>query len=1070
MRNNPAAQQEAAVFLEALRAEEPVNARDLLDKHKDAPDILDAVGEELSKLDKKQQELISLNLRNLEKQISATEQNEETSRLKAQVETWRKSLETAHVSVSAEARASETTQTEETNEELPSTPPQGFVDTMKVYASKTKEWAKEQLDVTKWSSTKKATVATLTLGAAALLAYLAFRKSKAEGGEREKERNGFPKWLLWVPVLGIASWGAYKLYQHSQSINDITENLQSTSENIAGGAGAIRDIATGAGTELASTGAEVADTLYRDGKFWIDLFSKDDLSEAMQHFIVSGAILAVENGMTVLHVASRTIVLPGLSIEKFLKWGATGEKDEDIWLVYGQAGAAYFMGKTAFNLLARGHLQIPLTRKDALFTALKIGSGPLDMVADALSIGGTAARGAHGREAVYIRYARQNIVAKGMRKYRMWRLSGKPEGIQRGLKYWKSLMRDCDIMQMFKGEGKLFSEQEYEKAVNARKALANKIAKALNRLSPKDLEKSGLKELKKYSNLEVAEFEKWTDKYINDLIPSQAKNTVTTSAATSPHIPGELTEASPVRKAAGAERMTPEPAPRTSAPSSEGPRLYDPDNLLDKEARTASDAVTESADAMPRTTDELFSAIADARNAGDDARLAKLMESPLLRETAKNGNKEAQALLRARTFAARALSRGKETARIAGKVAGPALAGFGILLDTYLVIDNEVQLAEARKKQDALEIDRLEARGRSLKAAGIGGVATLALAGPAGLVVGAAVAAASVYTEAVYASVEEWNRTAESWKKLDTATLLQEIERYVGEVSAANVTASPGVLAGNLEGVNAVNSDVRSEIYAAYLVRSTLLPKMHAETDAQYADRVKLAVRSKLAYISNVTGRSFDRVTTDTLRNADAYAELVALKEKRRSMNLPLTVTFPSIGGDMTIDLEKVDVTRTERGELWKMLNEYEKSIKPMMTAIEMQAAFEAGRDAGIDYREKTKAALHEAVLAEIRHDVHRAEQSLRNVNFSGIADEHERTVVRMLIAAEQEKSVATLTELVGTETFTGEQFAKTIDTLRSNIQGMTANAQTTYDNAPDSMKKQTYGEEQSNILIALTS
>lgn len=226
-------------------------------------------------------------------------------------------------------------------------------------------------------------------------------------------------------------------------------------------------IAKGAGGKLAQTGGEVSDVVKKDAKFWIDLFQKENVSDAMKQVADEGGALALENGAVLLHIGTQAIALPIEATAKIISWIATGKRDEDFWIVYGASGAAYVMGQKTFNLLVRGEWKtlIPLTKKDIALTALKIASGPLGAGRDLLSTT-VKARNAVGREALMLRYGRQSLAGKVWSAFTYEKFSGSlktPKKFLAAVEHYERLERDCVVMRNFsQGATRLFSETELQ--------------------------------------------------------------------------------------------------------------------------------------------------------------------------------------------------------------------------------------------------------------------------------------------------------------------------------------------------------------------------------------------------------------------------------------------------------------------------------------------------------------------------------------------------------------------------------------------------------------------------------
>lgn len=416
----------------------------------------------------------------------------------------------------------------------PEEPPKNFVQWVGKTATDIKE------DFVKGDAwTKAGYIAGGVVGfmAARWLWHKAFGDGTNEGWVR---KTG--KWLL---TLGAAATGMVGIksvmdwWNHKASgVPFLPPELQPPPEVTD----ATRDIVQGAGAELATTTGKVLDVASKNAAFWIDLFSQPNIGEGIEYALSEGGALALENGGLVLYIGYRAIVLPADSIGKFAKWYATGKRDTDLWMIYGGAGAAYVIGEKAFNLLVRGQLKslLPLSKKDALLTVLKIGSGPLGAVRDALTLSGTALT-EEGRKALKLRYVKQSIVGKFWNRISKASLAfHSDEGLLAAIEEWKNVQRDCEIMENFSTGGwRMFSETEFQLMEHSRKDLAKNIQNAVKRLNITSDTPEIIREIAGQKDLGLKEFEKHMDDIRNKILnlPSNQKAVVMPAEGTIPKSP-----------------------------------------------------------------------------------------------------------------------------------------------------------------------------------------------------------------------------------------------------------------------------------------------------------------------------------------------------------------------------------------------------------------------------------------------------------------------------------------------------------------------------------------------------
>lgn len=376
-------------------------------------------------------------------------------------------------------------------------------------------------------------------GAVALgAAWLAHKVWASTIGDTEKP--GFLRKLGKMLLLGAAGVaGVIGLSKLKDLMNDRANKL------IPGWMRGTMDVGSGAGGKIAERAGQGFDVAKKDAKFWVELFSKEDVSEALAYTFKAGIPLMYENGKFFVVNAGEAILLPGLSILKFSKWIATGKKDDDVWIVYGKAGAAYFMGKTALNLLTRGQLGIPLTIKDSVITGIKIAGGPIGAMHDAASLAGTGMRQG-GKEAIRIRYISQSLPGKVIRNVSNYFKTNltTTDGMLEAVEAWKHMQRDTEVMEQFsKGMFGLFTETEAKSGANARAAFADSIQQAMKKFDvPKDAPQV-LHDMKKNAFAGKALFENEMDKAYTAWKQAEAAKSVPTAKAQVPFASREAAKA-----------------------------------------------------------------------------------------------------------------------------------------------------------------------------------------------------------------------------------------------------------------------------------------------------------------------------------------------------------------------------------------------------------------------------------------------------------------------------------------------------------------------------------------------
>lgn len=292
-------------------------------------------------------------------------------------------------------------------------------------------------------------------------------------------------------------------------------------------ADAARDVTQGAISELSTTAGKTAEVAGKTVEYVTHLFQQEDISEGMKYAVTNGIPLAWDGIGLTMHIAGRAIALPLVSAEKLGKWLLTGNKDQDIWLVYGQSGVAYLVGQKLFNLVMRGQVKtlIPLTKKDIALTVLKVASGPFGAAKDALALGSTAVV-KDGARALQIRYIKQSAIGAGVDALRRVQLLRKPDEILKAIKEWQVMNSDCDIMKKFSNRKlRLFSETEVLHAIENKKLFGLEIKKIIQKMDITEDMPEVLRKLKLMSNTNMETFDEELNKAWSEYLESSKTGT-----------------------------------------------------------------------------------------------------------------------------------------------------------------------------------------------------------------------------------------------------------------------------------------------------------------------------------------------------------------------------------------------------------------------------------------------------------------------------------------------------------------------------------------------------------------
>lgn len=222
----------------------------------------------------------------------------------------------------------------------------------------------------------------------------------------------------------------------------------------------------------------------------------------------SGAIILWDGISFIGYVAAENlgkgVVLNGLTMVKMAEILATRSINDDFFYVYAEGGASYLIGKKALNLVMQGKLNIPMTKKDAIVTVLRIAGGPLDMVTDLLSHSSLALRRG-GLKAIRLRYVNKSLPMVPVR----WsyesvylRKIDSEKKLMKAVELWSERADELTTMRNFSYGGfDLFSEAEVNKAERNLETFRESIREASQIVPLQNESPEILKEMKKNADL-----------------------------------------------------------------------------------------------------------------------------------------------------------------------------------------------------------------------------------------------------------------------------------------------------------------------------------------------------------------------------------------------------------------------------------------------------------------------------------------------------------------------------------------------------------------------------------------
>lgn len=422
---------------------------------------------------------------------------------------------------------------------------------------------------------------------------------KASGDE--KKPGMLRKAAGWLAAGGAAVAGAVGFHYWRQNGGKISAT---------GNAGV--DIPAGVVNVATRNFNRVANLLGQDVELVQELMNAEDSEKFWDLVTGKGGYLAYQHGEVVLTILGESVTLPLQFGQKCIKRMTSGKWDKDTWLVYGEAGAAYFFGKQTLQALLRGEVTFELSLRGAATTIYQVGAWPADMATDIYKLANTAAY--TGGRGVMLRYVAPTWPMRSANY--LADLAYTPDcktvkGLEAALQHWKQIQADCDIMK----KSPTFFEEDIVKLTNQRRTkLAGLIQDGLKNVDIADDAPEYIKALKGQVSLGLEAFEGKMDDAIlaGKIAPSaEAIEDLAQAARTGAAATNTATDAADATADAGRAADATVDTGRAAAAATDA--ATEALETGDEWARAATQART--ALLAPDATDEAARSIDDAINA-----------------------------------------------------------------------------------------------------------------------------------------------------------------------------------------------------------------------------------------------------------------------------------------------------------------------------------------------------------------------------------------------------------------------------------------------------------------------
>lgn len=272
------------------------------------------------------------------------------------------------------------------------------------------------------------------------------------------------------------------------------------------------DVPAGMANVVGKDIMKIAGLLQMDAELVYELFASENWEKVWDILSSKGVNVMYQHGQVALEFLGDMVVMPAEFGKKLWTRMTTGKWDKDTWMVYGQAGAAYVIGKGTLNALLRGKVTLPLTVKDGAITIFQMGAWPADMANDVFQAGRTGiTAGGRGLLFRYVAPTWPSRLANYGADIIFSPDCGTTKGIESALRYWKQIEADCDMMDEASW---LFEEKVMKVTAKRRKEIAAALQKSLKEATIADDAPQYIKDLKKQVDLGLKAFEAEMDKAV----------------------------------------------------------------------------------------------------------------------------------------------------------------------------------------------------------------------------------------------------------------------------------------------------------------------------------------------------------------------------------------------------------------------------------------------------------------------------------------------------------------------------------------------------------------------------
>ncbi len=230
------------------------------------------------------------------------------------------------------------------------------------------------------------------------------------------------------------------------------------------------------------------------GRLWklAQEIGERDIAGSVGALLNAGGGLIWDGAGFVAFIGTEMVRVPSTTTMKLMGWIET-QKNENMAVLWGASGVAYFVGKGTYNLIMAGKYSgiVPMNLKELGWAAVKMAPGPFAAFTD--NLGNMRRLGSkEGREILKMRYISQTTpaaIARWFGDVFGTKITTSP-GMERAIERWNQLRKELNLMKATHRNkfGRTYTEVDIENQKTLIEKQVEKIKNGLEEMAKGDID------------------------------------------------------------------------------------------------------------------------------------------------------------------------------------------------------------------------------------------------------------------------------------------------------------------------------------------------------------------------------------------------------------------------------------------------------------------------------------------------------------------------------------------------------------------------------------------------------